>query len=105
MISRPAGFGGRPATRALRRTNLEDLAMTRTEGLDKAEQLYKAAFDKPRDPRSDAYKRGVLTALIFRLAGDRATDPYPAASAESDAFHAGSLEGHGIYRRHEAGEL
>ncbi|WP_374351639.1 hypothetical protein [Chitinimonas sp.] len=65
------------------------------------EQLMQEAFDRPRDPRSVAYKAGVRRALAFRLDGRLVCDPYPPGSAESDAFHAGTQEGHAIFRREQ----
>ena len=63
-----------------------------------AKALFDAAFAGPRDPRSDAYKAGVLAALRYRIDGDRMINPFPPASAESDAWYAGSQEGHALWR-------
>jgi len=65
---------------------------------DQVQTLYRAAFDKPRDPRSNAYKSGALAALRFRCNGVRVVCPYHVATAEADAFHAGCDEGHAIFR-------
>lgn len=69
--------------------------------MDLIEQLFKAAFDKPRDPRSAEYKEGVRAALAYRVNGARIHCPYPAGSAQFDAFYAGIAEGHAIWRAHQ----
>lgn len=61
--------------------------------------LFDELFSVPRDPRSAAYKTGVLAALKYRLEGESIHDPFHAASAESDAFSAGLAEGHAAGRR------
>jgi hypothetical protein len=68
--------------------------------LDKAEAVYKKAFEQIRDPRSDAYKRGVLAALVYRYAGIKIREncPYQPGTAEFDAFTAGCDEGHRLWR-------
>jgi hypothetical protein len=68
---------------------------------DLVEQLFKAAFDTARDPRSAEYKEGVRAALNYRINGVHTRCPYPAASAQSDAFYAGITEGHSIWRAHQ----
>ncbi len=67
---------------------------------DLAKTLFDAAFSGPRDPRSVPYKAGVLAALRYRVDGARMTNPYPVATAESDAWYAGTQEGHTLFRRH-----
>ena len=62
-------------------------------------------FDRPRDPRSAAYKAGVRMALSFRIIGVKFTCPYPQGGAENDAFYAGALEGHAAWRAAIAGEI
>lgn len=61
--------------------------------------LMAAAFNRPRDPRSDAYKQGVRAALTRYV--ERATPPVPfdAGTAEADAFFAGEEEGRLIIAR------
>lgn len=61
--------------------------------------LMAAAFNRPRDPRSDAYKQGVRAALILYV--ERVTLPLPfnAGTAEADAFFAGEEEGRLIIAR------
>lgn len=81
----------------LARYRLDDGALTRIPVLD-AEQLHAAAFAVPRDPRSAEYKAGVRAALDFRINGVRIHRPYPAASAQDDAFDGGLAEGHAIWR-------
>lgn len=67
-----------------------------------ADALFAAAFSVPRDPRSPAYKQGVLAALKFRIEGRRIPKLYDPATAEDDAYYAGVQEGHAIWRRAEA---
>lgn len=66
-----------------------------------AQQLFDAAFDPAtcRDPRSPAYKAGVLAALKFRLKEATLSRPYRVGTAECDAWFAGSDEGFAIYAR------
>jgi hypothetical protein len=67
-----------------------------------ADELFAAAFSVPRDPRSQAYKHGVLVALKFRIEGRRNPKRYDPATAEDDAYYAGQAEGHAIWRRVQA---
>ncbi|MYM72143.1 MULTISPECIES: hypothetical protein [Duganella] len=67
-----------------------------------ADELFAAAFSQPRDPRSAAYKQGVLAALKFRIDGRRIPKLYDPATAEDDAYYAGQAEGHAIWRRAQA---
>jgi hypothetical protein len=64
-----------------------------------ANELFKQAFNCPRDPRSQAYKAGVLAALHFKFDGVDVVSPYQAGTTESDAFYAGTEEGFQAYRR------
>lgn len=75
---------------------------SKDEQLAKAEELFTKAFNVPREPRSDAYKRGVMAALIYRFAGIKAQAPYKEGTAELDAFLSGCDEGHRIWRTHTA---
>lgn len=64
-----------------------------------AVRLYEEAFKGPRDPRSDAYKKGVLDAIRFRLkviATLNDACPYVPGTAENDAWHSGLYEGHSL---------
>ncbi|MEC5207417.1 hypothetical protein QF022_002373 [Vogesella perlucida] len=63
------------------------------------DSLFTQAFSQPRDPRSESYKLGVRAALQYRIKGTRIVNPYPPASAQCDAFYAGTQEGHAIWRR------
>lgn len=67
-----------------------------------ADELFTAAFNLPRDPRSPAYKQGVLAALKFRIEGRRIPKLYDPATAEDDAYYAGQAEGHAVWRRAQA---
>lgn len=67
-----------------------------------AAQLFAAAFDVARDPRSPEYRAGVLAALEFRVDGKHIVRPYAAGTAADDAFDGGLSEGHSIWRRAQA---
>lgn len=71
------------------------------DGIAIAEKLFKEAFHKTRDPRSNEYKAGVRAALRFRLAGEKITHPYKPGTAQDDAYYAGISEGHMIFRNYE----
>lgn len=68
--------------------------------LNKAAVLFNEAFQRPRDPRSPEYKRGVLYILLFKSGAiKRAPCPFLAGTAEADAWHSGTDEGHSIWRQ------
>lgn len=67
-------------------------------GLLSVDHLFKDAFDRCRDPRSAEYKAGVRAALAFRIEGKRIARPYDKASASDDAYGAGMVEGHALWR-------
>lgn len=71
---------------------------------DLAQQLFDVAFGQPRDPRSTAYKAGVLAALRYRIHGVRMRDPYGAGTAESDAWYSGAAEGHALCRKRQVAQ-
>ena len=67
--------------------------------MSKADEIFREAFAKPRDPRSKAYKDGVLRTLRLRLGDVDAVsaDPlmgYELGTPECDAYFAGTDEGH-----------
>ena len=64
-----------------------------------AQELFAAAFSVSRDPRSDAYKAGVLAVLRLHVEGVRVRQPYRMGTAEADAFSSGCGEGHLIFRK------
>lgn len=71
----------------------------------KAQQIFEAAFDptRPRDPRSEEYKAGVLAALENLENTDdihfrHRRSPYRPGTAGSDAWHAGYSEGRMLWR-------
>ncbi|MFC5550748.1 hypothetical protein [Massilia aerilata] len=68
---------------------------------DLVEQLFRAAFDRPRDPRSAEYKEGVRAILVYRIKGGLTRCPYAMGTASADAYYAGTDEGHRIWRAHE----
>lgn len=74
-------------------TNTRHISNTPT-----VEQLFQAAFHGARDPRSPQYKAGVRSALAFRIEGKPIVREYDPASAQDDAFSAGMVEGHALYR-------
>ena len=62
-----------------------------------AQVVYDKAFEPGTEPRSDAYKQGVLACLRFRIDGAAwAKNPYLAGSAESDAYQAGIEAGRAL---------
>jgi hypothetical protein len=63
------------------------------------DELFAQAFGMTRDPRSAEYRAGVRAALVFRIDGVPLPRPYPAGTAQDDAFFAGQAEGHAIWRR------
>lgn len=62
------------------------------------DRLMAAAFNRPRDPRSDAYKLGVRELLKCKTMGVKFHCPYRMGTAEADAFYSGSDEGNRIWR-------
>lgn len=63
--------------------------------MSKAQDIYSAAFSKPRDPRSAEYKQGVLDVLRFRLGeAPSVRCAYRAGTAQADAYFSGCDEGH-----------
>jgi len=60
-----------------------------------AQAVFDLAFQPGREPRSEAYKRGVMHSLRVRIDGmELGQDcPYAAWSAETDAYFAGVDEG------------
>jgi hypothetical protein len=63
-----------------------------------ATQLFNKAFHSTRDPRSAAYKAGVLDTLTFKESGAELKHPFEPGTAESDAWIAGNQEGHSLWR-------
>ena len=58
-----------------------------------ATEIHKRLFDRPRDPRSPAYKAGALAAIRLNLDGVDLGLPYAPGTAEHDAWLAGYAEG------------
>jgi len=68
-----------------------------------AQELYRKAFNFPRDARSEAYRQGVRAALRYWLGETRRLDqPYQLGAAEADAWFSGAEEGARIVRLHNA---
>jgi hypothetical protein len=67
---------------------------------DLVDQLFNAAFNMPRDPRSAEYKAGVRAVLRYRAMGECIRCPHPMGTAQADAFYSGTDEGHRIWRAH-----
>ena len=68
--------------------------------MSRARAAFDAAFNVQRDPRSPAYRAGCLYILTRKLDdGPVGACPYPAGSAENDAWYAGCDEAHAIVRR------
>jgi len=67
--------------------------------MSQAAQIYHAAFQKPRTPRSEPYKRGVRAALERLIDGGPEISrvrpaEYQPGTVEFDAWLAGVEEGH-----------
>jgi hypothetical protein len=58
--------------------------------------IFDQAFRPGREPRSDAYKAGVLAALRSRLEGIPFPAQYRAGSSDRDAYLAGADEGRAL---------
>lgn len=71
--------------------------------MSKAYEIFDAAFAKPRDPRSDEYRHGVIDILKFRLGEANEAfgkKQYVLGTAQADAYFAGCDEGHRLAREH-----
>ena len=66
------------------------------------DRLFNEAFAPGREPRSAEYKAGVRALLDQRVGRGRLACPYPAGTAQADAFYAGADEGRVLWRAHEA---
>lgn len=66
------------------------------------DQLIDVAVNRPRDPRSPEYWAGARAVLSFRIEGTPIRRLYAAGTAQDDAFDAGQVEGHAIWRRAQA---
>jgi hypothetical protein len=72
------------------------------EAMTIAEQLYNRAFDRPRDPRSNAYKDGVRSCLRmhtenWKLERLKSECPFIMGTPDADAWWSGVREGHSIW--------
>lgn len=65
-----------------------------------AQQLFDAAFARVRDPRSEAYRAGVLALLRWKESRVPLERPYLLGTAEADAWFSGVDEGNSIWRTH-----
>ena len=62
-----------------------------------AQAVFDKAFTQGREPRSDAYKLGVLNCLRTRVDGEPAKKcPFPLGTAEADAYQSGVNEGRAL---------
>lgn len=61
------------------------------------DSLMADAFNRSRDPRSDAYKAGTHAALTRTIENIKTPLPYELGTAEADAFFAGEAEGRTIF--------
>ena len=71
--------------------------------MSKAYEIFEAAFSKPRDPRSDEYRQGVIDILKFRLRETNksfVSAQYRLGTAQADAYFAGCDEGHRLAREY-----
>lgn len=79
----------------------QDQGVARVQtGTDLIDQLMETAFgpETYRDPRSQEYKAGAKAVLAYRVWGTKIECPWPAGTAQADAFFAGLDEGHAIWR-------
>lgn len=67
--------------------------------LSTVDGLMAAAFNRPREPRSAAYKAGVRAKLIHVFDNVKTPMPYELGTAEADAFFSGEDEGRAIFAR------
>lgn len=79
-------------------------AMPIGQALSLVETLMRAAFERARDPRSEAYKLGASELLKNRTMGVPYRCPFKAGTAEADAFWSGGDEGRAIWLAHVAGQ-
>lgn len=92
-----------PAPRERATQDVRELA-----ALTRAQQLFDAAFDKPRSARSFEYKAGAFACLRYHARKDAGVDvsgrgvlagcAYCDGTAALDAFMAGVDEGHALWR-------
>lgn len=71
--------------------------------MSKAYEIFDEAFLKPRDPRSDEYRHGVIDILKFRLREANEASgkhQYKLGTAQADAYFAGCDEGHRLAREY-----
>jgi hypothetical protein len=71
--------------------------------MSKASEIFDAAFSKPRDPRSDEYRNGVIDILKCRLCEANEAfgkHQYRLGTAQADAYFAGCDEGHRLAREY-----
>ena len=71
--------------------------------MSKAYEIFDTAFSKPRDPRSDEYRHGVIDILKFRLHETNEAFgkyQYQIGTAQADAYFAGCDEGHRLAREY-----
>ena len=71
--------------------------------MSKAYEVFDVAFLKPRAPRSDEYRRGVIDVLRLRLDGENAAiwkNQYKLGTTQADAYFAGCDEGHRLAREY-----
>lgn len=61
-----------------------------------AMEIYNQAFPAWREPRSAAYKNGVMDCLALRLHGTPPGERYNAGTTQADAYHAGFDEGRAL---------
>ena len=76
-------------------------AATEAHSTSLALQLFDAAFNTPRDPRSPEYRAGVMHILRVKTGEiEPLACPYPLGTARADAWFSGTDEGHKILRKY-----
>lgn len=76
--------------------------MSAGEALLLVQNLTRAAFNIPREPRSEAYQHGARELLKQRATGVTLVCPFASGTASADAFYAGADEGRFIWTKYLA---
>ena len=63
-----------------------------------ADEIHAKLFDRPREPRSQAYKDGALAAIRYRVEGVESPLPHEPGTPERDAWLSGYAEGRAVGR-------
>jgi hypothetical protein len=69
------------------------------------EAIYQERFASGATPRSEAYRKGVMAILQWQAYMKPMVCPYPAGSAEFDAYWAGHDEGVRLWQKAQAASI